>query len=299
MKCVQTLLFSISHTQLCTEYSIDIYPCKISNSTGNHFFVRFSDKQSLECALKINLRGLRVYSLLTNPHLIDECRASMNTNPALLPPLMSAELLHELKTKTTASWNTHLSSSRRFLSSPTAREYISGHGTPTSNPQAVQAPQTLVSHATLNSSTGNDKKNFSRASIPSILLAASASRSSEGSSLSNLNRSSSPIHFSLGCSSQLPTLLNFCFCGENIAFDLKNLEQDSRPVIELLKLTASDCGNWMMVGAHYRRSGNTRAAVSVIETMINGRGLALSIFACEFKLTAFPHSDGQSRCPRQ
>lgn len=73
-------------------------------------------------------------------------------------------------------------------------------------------------------------------------------------------------------SSVLSSLLNLSFCGENIIFDLKALEQDSRPIIELLKLTGSDCGNWMMVAAYYRRSGNARAAISVIESMINGKG---------------------------
>jgi len=72
-------------------------------------------------------------------------------------------------------------------------------------------------------------------------------------------------------SSVLSSLLNLSFYGENIIFDLKALEQDSRPIIELLKLTGSDCGNWMMVAAYYRRSGNARAAISVIEAMINGK----------------------------
>jgi hypothetical protein len=68
----------------------------------------------------------------------------------------------------------------------------------------------------------------------------------------------------------LNTRLLLCFHGEIITYDLKALDSDTRPVIELLKITDSERGNWMTVGAYYRRSGHIRAAMSVIQTMIEG-----------------------------
>jgi hypothetical protein len=68
----------------------------------------------------------------------------------------------------------------------------------------------------------------------------------------------------------LNTPLSLCFHGEIITYDLKALDSDTRPIIELLKITDSERGNWMTVGAYYRRCGNTRAAMTVIQTMIEG-----------------------------
>jgi hypothetical protein len=66
------------------------------------------------------------------------------------------------------------------------------------------------------------------------------------------------------------TRLSLYFHGEAIAYDLKALDPDTRPIIELLKVTDSERGSWMTVGAYYRRSGNIRAAMSVVQTMIQG-----------------------------
>ncbi|KAG6918704.1 hypothetical protein DXG01_012189 [Tephrocybe rancida] len=63
-------------------------------------------------------------------------------------------------------------------------------------------------------------------------------------------------------------LLTFNFCGEDFSYDLDTLENDPKPIIELLKATESERGTWMMVGAHYRRSGNADAAICVIESLI-------------------------------
>lgn len=83
----------------------------------------------------------------------------------------------------------------------------------------------------------------------------------------------------------LDTLLKLSFCGESIIFDLKSLDQDPRPVTELLKVTTSERGSWMIVGAHYRRLGNPSAAIAVIEAMLSGK--YFSIFPlCLMMLTS-------------
>ncbi|KAG6901062.1 hypothetical protein C0995_001293 [Termitomyces sp. Mi166 len=95
--------------------------------------------------------------------------------------------------------------------------------------------------------------------IPSVLSA--SSRPSGSTSVPT-----SPISANLVSSSHV---ICFSFYGEDFTYDLNTLEQDPKPVVELLKATESERGNWMMVGAHYRRAGNPKAAISVIETLIS------------------------------
>ncbi|KIY67166.1 hypothetical protein CYLTODRAFT_422782 [Cylindrobasidium torrendii FP15055 ss-10] len=57
--------------------------------------------------------------------------------------------------------------------------------------------------------------------------------------------------------------------GVSFLYKLSSLSADSREIVEVLKLTASERKNWMMVGAYYRRVGNSRAAIHVVSTMVN------------------------------
>ncbi|RDB24782.1 hypothetical protein Hypma_007784 [Hypsizygus marmoreus] len=86
----------------------------------------------------------------------------------------------------------------------------------------------------------------------------------------NIATISSSPQFSLPDASFSPPepVLYLSFYGETIFYNLKSLDKDPHPIIELLRLTASERGSWMVVGAYYRRIGNTRAALSVIEAMI-------------------------------
>lgn len=59
-------------------------------------------------------------------------------------------------------------------------------------------------------------------------------------------------------------------CGENITLDLRSLAGDPGSVIELLKVTASERGNWLIVGAYYRRIGNPGGAKAVVTAMLEG-----------------------------
>ncbi|KAF9470008.1 hypothetical protein BDZ94DRAFT_1231550 [Collybia nuda] len=62
--------------------------------------------------------------------------------------------------------------------------------------------------------------------------------------------------------------LSLHFCGEDIVYDLRSLERDPRFLIELLKMTSSGHGSWIIVAIYYRRAGNSEAAVSIMESMI-------------------------------
>ena len=59
-------------------------------------------------------------------------------------------------------------------------------------------------------------------------------------------------------------------CDELINYDLETLEDDPKAIIDLLKATASERDKWIMVGCHYRRKGNFKAAMSVVRTMVEG-----------------------------
>ncbi|KAI9463525.1 hypothetical protein BJY52DRAFT_1184549 [Lactarius psammicola] len=66
----------------------------------------------------------------------------------------------------------------------------------------------------------------------------------------------------------IQTLLDMTLCGQRITFDLDCLDVDPRSIIELLRTTSSDRDKWMIVGAFYRRKGNTHAALTVVATMV-------------------------------
>lgn len=65
--------------------------------------------------------------------------------------------------------------------------------------------------------------------------------------------------------------ITMSLCGGAITFDLQELQQDPQVIIDLLKLTQSERGNWMIVAANYRRSSNTSAAISVLDAMTAGK----------------------------
>ncbi|KAF5393397.1 hypothetical protein D9757_000693 [Collybiopsis confluens] len=69
----------------------------------------------------------------------------------------------------------------------------------------------------------------------------------------------------------LPVLthIQLSLCGELFSYDLRNLQSiNPREVIELLKTTGSERGNWMIVGASYRRKRNPRAAIAILNEML-------------------------------
>lgn len=59
-------------------------------------------------------------------------------------------------------------------------------------------------------------------------------------------------------------------CGEAISYDLEKLESDPRVIIELLKVCSSERASWMIVGAHYRRTGNMKSAIIVMKAFLEG-----------------------------
>jgi hypothetical protein len=76
----------------------------------------------------------------------------------------------------------------------------------------------------------------------------------------------------------LETRLEMSLCGEPIVYDLKTLEDDPQAIIDLLKVTASERGSWMIVACHYRRKFKVAAAISVMTSMLEGATVSLQSF---------------------
>jgi hypothetical protein len=85
-------------------------------------------------------------------------------------------------------------------------------------------------------------------------------------------------HASAALPFSLNTQIVMSLCGEIVTYDLKELEDDPRAIIHLLKVTQSERGNWITVGAQYRRNGNPSAARTVVTTMIEGKPHSLSSY---------------------
>jgi hypothetical protein len=59
-------------------------------------------------------------------------------------------------------------------------------------------------------------------------------------------------------------------CGERISYNVDALESDPATIIDLLRITSSERGNWIQVGCHYRRKGLPDSCIAVITAMLEG-----------------------------
>ncbi|KAF9012440.1 hypothetical protein BDQ17DRAFT_1343895 [Cyathus striatus] len=66
----------------------------------------------------------------------------------------------------------------------------------------------------------------------------------------------------------IETRITMNLMGQAIVCDLQEMKTDPRGLIELLKVTSSERGVWMTVGAYYRRVGNPLAAISVMNGLL-------------------------------
>jgi len=69
----------------------------------------------------------------------------------------------------------------------------------------------------------------------------------------------------------LNTRLVMTLCDELISYDLESLEDDPKTIMDLLRATSSERDKWIVVGCHYRRKGNFKAAMLVVRTMVEGK----------------------------
>ncbi|KAI0029658.1 hypothetical protein K488DRAFT_88514 [Vararia minispora EC-137] len=63
--------------------------------------------------------------------------------------------------------------------------------------------------------------------------------------------------------------ISMTLCGERVHYDLSTLEDDPATIIRLLKMSASDRDNWMIIASSYRRAGKLHAAILVVSKMLD------------------------------
>lgn len=63
--------------------------------------------------------------------------------------------------------------------------------------------------------------------------------------------------------------LSLVYRGYPFTYDLSALPKDPKGTIALLTITKSDPGAYLLVGAHYRRTGRSRAACAVIRSLLD------------------------------
>ena len=73
------------------------------------------------------------------------------------------------------------------------------------------------------------------------------------------------------------TSISMNLCGQVVTCDLKSLGLNPQVIIELLKVTKSECAAWMIVSAFYRRRGEPRNGISVIKAFIEGERFLLHL----------------------
>jgi hypothetical protein len=73
------------------------------------------------------------------------------------------------------------------------------------------------------------------------------------------------------------TSVSMNLCGQVVTYDLKSLGLNPQVIIELLKVTKSECATWMIVSAFYRRRGEPRNGISVMKSFIEGEQFLLHL----------------------
>ena len=67
------------------------------------------------------------------------------------------------------------------------------------------------------------------------------------------------------------TSISMNLCGHVVTYELESLGLNPQVIIELLKVTKSECATWMIVSAFYRRRGQPRNGISVMKSFIEGK----------------------------
>ncbi|KAJ7251556.1 hypothetical protein B0H12DRAFT_1119582 [Mycena haematopus] len=226
-------------------------------------FIEFEDSTSAERAvsLKLDIPGVRVFAVASQQRLVDQYRV---VNPSAFAERddrqsgsstgRSSEVRNDIGT--TNRRETPDIKENDTLSSPVPEtgfllQSLKSSGTPVSQPSDPRADivEPSLSH--------ND-----------AMLAATSPVAVSRSFPTHL---SSPAPSSSSAANPFPCIekrILMRLCGENITLDLSSFAGDPSTVIELLKVTLSERGNWLIVGAYYRRTGNPAAAITVVTAML-------------------------------
>ncbi|KAF9447199.1 hypothetical protein P691DRAFT_776319 [Macrolepiota fuliginosa MF-IS2] len=272
-----------------------LYPYDAGVLGQLHYFVEYQHRESIDCALYLGLgssAGLRVYPIQSDPHLVEQFRSckpygasrqlskeitSTARRPSASVPISTNYPKHEARNtgkRLLVGRSSDFGARDRLLKGQYGRRTPPEH--PTSDSLSRQPSTSELPHicrTTSNLSTNTEVQPF---------------------------LDTSPVSFSMH------SRLAMNIQGQEIIYDLsKDPQQDPKVVIELLKLSSSERGNWMVAGAHFRRVGKPCAAIDVMYAMLevlvnNGfteaklKPVFLLLSGCELDLAICAKNSGNS-----
>lgn len=219
---------------------------------------------------------IRVYMVAPNPHLTEQFQAVYNPHQKADIPQTHLKLSGA---STIGAFDKHEKSELQYTDNTSLNSTYFSQSEDTPKPQIFQPPISLEAWPSLHTSTNTQNEVRTKQGASDALSAISRMAPLIFPHDTNVSAAPDPrqpfAHPGPRRQTPMPSLLSvtrlsLSFCGEDITCDLKTLEPDPKFIIELLKTTDSECGSWMTVGAHYRRSGNFEAAIAVIKSMIEG-----------------------------
>ncbi|KAJ6625511.1 hypothetical protein B0H10DRAFT_2001650 [Mycena sp. CBHHK59/15] len=240
-------------------------------------FIEFVDASSAERAvsLKLEIPGVRVLDVLTQPRLVDQYRV---VNPSAF--IGATDMQSNASNGRPSGVRNNLGGIHRFpLCNPNICR--TDNILPTPGSCSSPFPETASgiflkvlrsSNAPISNFSGGLKLDADTYPISSAVPVSSASALAP-----SLTSPSSDLVPAISSAASPPAVNPFpCMenriltrlFGENVTLDLQSLAANPATVIELLKLTASERGNWILVGAYYRRTGNPHGAKEVVTAML-------------------------------
>ncbi|KAJ7091262.1 hypothetical protein C8R44DRAFT_417243 [Mycena epipterygia] len=229
-------------------------PCGEIRALHASGFIEYADAAGADRALalapKLDIAGVRVLNVASQPRLVDQYRV-------VNPSAFSDDMQSNAGTGRSSGVRNDLGGMDRALLARPDPPLV-----PPSVPetgvllQALKSSDTPVSRPSIPPASAEIRNISSNVILPPRSLPA-ALPSLAGSSPSAVNP--------FPC---IESHILMRLCGENITLDLRSLAGDPASVIELLKVTASERGNWLIVGAYYRRIGNPEGAKAVVTAML-------------------------------
>ncbi|KAJ7446187.1 hypothetical protein B0H11DRAFT_388620 [Mycena galericulata] len=228
-------------------------------------FIEFVDVASAERALslKLDIPGVRVLDVATQPRLVDQYRV---INPSAFAE--GLDLQSNAGTGQSTGVRNDLGGRNRVpLGNPNLRRLVLPSSGSSTLPETGLFLQALKSSDSPVSRSSDPQADIENRPISLNMPLPPA-------------KPSLPLPHSFPAAVPLPSTSSanpftcmenrilMRLCGENISLDLSSLAADPATVIELLKVTASERGNWLIVGAYYRRTGNPESAKAVVSAML-------------------------------
>ncbi|TFK44826.1 hypothetical protein BDQ12DRAFT_717975 [Crucibulum laeve] len=244
-----------------------LYPFDAVKLGDAHYFIEFANPESAEKALgmQLDIPGISVLPVYSTPHLIEQYR---DANPdAFDPSLKTGKSSNHHSDKFSSTGLKMARKNGQKGASSLSRKKTSGAA------ERSHSEHTAISNPSGPKNTTNRKTtNTLPNSAPHVPPTAPAALRNALATLDECPQicvtSMDSVPPKSTAAFTFDTPITMMLCGEALVYDLKYLEPDASGIIELLKVTRSERGAWMVVAASYRRRGNLVEAIRVIEALI-------------------------------